>query len=71
MLMRIWVVLRAAVIREVDIADRLPVGIELARLRIKQWRGLATRYDRHATIYRAAVLLHGIIAWTQQLSDTP
>ncbi len=36
----------------------------------KQWRGLATRYDKHATIYRAAVLIHAAIAWTQQLSDT-
>ena len=36
----------------------------------KQWRGLATRYDMHATVYRAAVLIHAAIAWTQKLSDT-
>lgn len=45
--------------------------IERRFCHLKQWRGLATRYDKHAVIYRAAVLLHGIIAWTQQLSDTP
>lgn len=38
---------------------------------LKQWRGPATRYDKHAITYRAAVILHGIIAWTKQLSDTP
>lgn len=37
----------------------------------KQWRGLATRYDKHAVVYRAAVLIHAAIAWTQQLSDMP
>ncbi len=39
--------------------------------RIKQWRGLATRYDKHAVTYRAAVVLNAVIAWTKQLSDTP
>ncbi len=38
---------------------------------LKQWRGLATRYDKHATTYRAAVVLHAVITWTQQLQDTP
>jgi transposase len=38
---------------------------------LKQWRGLATRYDKHAIVYRAAVLIQAAIAWTQQLSDTP
>ena len=37
----------------------------------KQWRGLATRYDKHAIAYRAAVLIHTTIAWTKALSDTP
>lgn len=37
----------------------------------KQWRGLATRYDKHAIVYRAAVLIHATIAWTQTLSDMP
>lgn len=38
---------------------------------LKQWRGLATRYDKHAINYRAAATLHAITAWTRQLSDTP
>lgn len=37
----------------------------------RQWRGLATRYDKHAIVYRAAVLIHAAIARTHQLSDTP
>ena len=38
---------------------------------LKQWRGLATRYDKHAITYRAAVVLNAVIAWTRHLSDTP
>lgn len=45
--------------------------IERNYCRIKQWRGLATRYDKHAITYRAAVVLNAVIAWTKQLSDTP
>lgn len=45
--------------------------IERNYCRIKQWRGLATRYDKHAVTYRAAVVLNSVIAWVQQLSDTP
>ena len=37
----------------------------------KQWCCLATRYDKHATTYRAAVVLNAVIAWTQHLRDTP
>ena len=29
----------------------------------KQWRGLATRYDKHAITYRGAVVLAAIITW--------
>ena len=55
-----------------DIADyRNRNVIERNYCRIKQWRGLATRYDKHAVTYRAAVVLNAVIAWTQQLSDTP
>ena len=36
---------------------------------LKQWRGLATRYDKLATVYRAAAVLHAVIAWTRHLSD--
>ena len=37
---------------------------------LKQWRGLATRYDKLAIIYRSAVVLHATITWTTALSDT-
>lgn len=36
----------------------------------KQWRGLATRYDKHAIVYRVAVFIHAAIAWIHALSDT-
>lgn len=45
--------------------------IERGYCRLKQWRGLATRYDKHAVIYRAAVVLNAVIAWAKALSDTP
>jgi transposase len=38
---------------------------------LKQWRGLATRFDKLAIIYRSAVVLHAVLAWTKTLSDTP
>ncbi|WP_197700686.1 transposase [Rhodococcus rhodochrous] len=38
---------------------------------LKQWRGLATRYDKLATVYRAAVVLNAVVAWTKHLSDIP
>ncbi|MQA10912.1 MAG: transposase, partial [Pseudonocardiaceae bacterium] len=38
---------------------------------LKQWRGLATRYDKLAIVYRSAVVLHAAITWTTALSDTP
>lgn len=38
---------------------------------LKQWRGLATRYDKLAQTYLAAVHLRAILAWTAHLSDTP
>jgi putative transposase len=30
---------------------------------LKQWRGLATRYDKHALTYRGAVVLAAILTW--------
>jgi transposase len=38
---------------------------------LKQWRGLATRFDKLAIVYRSAVVLNAVVAWTQTLSDTP
>lgn len=37
---------------------------------MKQWRGLAPRYDKHATIYRAGAVLHAVITWLN-IGDTP
>jgi putative transposase len=37
----------------------------------KQWRGLATRYDRLAVIYRGAAVLRAITLWLKRLGDTP
>lgn len=45
--------------------------VERAFCDLKQWRGLATRYDKHAIAYRAAVSLNAVITWTRQLTDTP
>lgn len=33
--------------------------------RLKQWRGIATRYDKTARNYRGGVLLAGLILWTR------
>ena len=45
--------------------------IERQYAHLKQWRGLATRYDKYAIVYRAAVVLNAVIAWSKQLSDMP
>lgn len=37
----------------------------------KQWRGLATRYDKLAITYRGAVVLAAIVIWLRQLGDAP
>ena len=34
--------------------------------RMKHWRALATRYDKHATNYRGCVLLAAIVDWLKQ-----
>ena len=38
---------------------------------LKQWRGIATRYDKLAITYRGGVVLAAIIIWLRQLGDTP
>ena len=45
--------------------------IERRFCHVKQWRGLATRYDKLAIVYRAAAILNAVIAWTKRLRDTP
>lgn len=34
---------------------------------VKQWRGLATRFDKLAVMFRAALVLNAVITWTQYL----
>ena len=68
--------------RRRDSAGSRPVGldanaykgrnvIERQYAHLKQWRGLATRYDKYSTVYRAAVVLNAVIAWPKLLLDTP
>lgn len=38
---------------------------------VKNWRGLATRYDKLSLTYRAATILAAICAWLRHLRDTP
>lgn len=45
--------------------------IERRFCHLKQWRGLATRYDKLAVVYRSAVVLNAVIAWARHLSDMP
>ncbi len=58
-----------------------PVGLDVADYRnrnvierqycqLKQWRGLANRYDKLAIVYRGAVVLNAVIAWTRQMSSS-
>lgn len=37
----------------------------------KQWRGIATRYDKLATVYRGGVVLRAITIWLANLGDMP
>lgn len=45
--------------------------IERSYCHLKQWRAIATRYDKHAVAYRAAIILLSFITRTKALSDTP
>lgn len=45
--------------------------VERAFADTKQWRGLATRYDKHTLIYRGAAVLRAIIAWLERFGGTP
>ncbi|TFH98243.1 IS5 family transposase, partial [Micrococcus flavus] len=40
--------------------------IERQYAHLKQWRGLATRYDKYAIVYRAAVVLNAVLAWSKR-----
>src|SRR5690606_12129014 len=39
--------------------------------RLKQWRGIATRYDKTAESYQAAVTLASLLMWAGHLTTTP
>jgi transposase len=39
--------------------------------KLKQWRGVATRYDKRAVNYRAAVTIAALLIWLADSSDTP
>jgi transposase len=41
-------------------------GIERSFNDHKQWRGLATRYDKLATVYRGGVVLRSVMIWLRQ-----
>jgi len=46
--------------------------IERSYEKVKQWRGLATRYDKLAVIFRGGAILRSIIMWLRgPLGDTP
>lgn len=34
--------------------------------RLKNWRGLATRYDKHALVFRGGLVLASILLWLQR-----
>lgn len=42
--------------------------VERSFAAIKQWRGLATRYDKLALTYRAGVLLSAVCTWLKRLA---
>lgn len=37
----------------------------------KDWRGLASRYDKLALTYRGGVVLRAILIWLRAIGDTP
>ncbi|WP_374108851.1 transposase [Pseudonocardia sp. ICBG1293] len=45
--------------------------VERGFCEVKQWRGLATRYDKLALTFRGGVALKAIVTWLRTLGDTP
>ena len=37
--------------------------VERSFNQLKNWRGIATRYDKHALVYRGGLVLAAIILW--------
>jgi hypothetical protein len=58
-----------------------PVGLEMARPverlpgerpnRLKGWRGVATRYDKHARNYRAGLIVAAIVLFWATAAPDP
>jgi putative transposase len=44
--------------------------VERAFNGFKHWRGLATRYDKHAIVYRGGLILAAALIWLADLGDT-
>ena len=44
--------------------------IERAFNDFKHWRGLATRYDNHAIVYRGGLVLAARLIWASDFGDT-
>ncbi len=44
--------------------------VERSFQRCKQWRGVATRYDKHNLNYRGGAVLNAILLWLKRLWDT-
>lgn len=43
--------------------------VERSYQAIKQWRALATRYDKLAVTYSAGLLIRAVVMWLQALGD--
>lgn len=56
---------------ELDIRCKQRNLVERFFALLKHRRGLATRYDKLAIVYRAAVVLSACIIWTRHIEDTP
>ncbi len=50
---------------------RLRHRIENFFARLKQWRGIATRYDKTALNFLGAIHLVCAVTWMRQFTDTP
>ncbi len=44
--------------------------VERGFCHVKQWRGLATRYDKLALTFRGGAMLKAIVTWLHALGDT-
>jgi transposase len=44
--------------------------VERSFVHLKQWRGLATRYDKLAIVYRAAAVLAVAITWPRHIGPS-